>query len=341
MKNIRQNQPILLSGVNRLPLPNTSSSQVDISLSDRSHRWLLIDKLCVQVDARQGLPVSVQRNPQETADLCAAMYEAKIGTKLVSLTDDWVPLLMLSQMISAIAETEPFAGIETAADVSATNVNFLEWVLPRPLLLRPGEALRFSFRLKAVNDIVGVPNQNGLTDLGFTLPGALFNVAAKGTIVRVDAKMTKSRQVPYLVAQTFDARDVTGGTVAGSNGRKMTKVLENKTSKILHMHSMLGRWLKWDSGGVPTTMVQPNNLDLEPLMTLVDYAGYDVCKRVPLQTVFPAQVSGSLRFEGAMQPRDVLKITLEQNPLDATETPIFFAPVQALVALTGWREEAL
>lgn len=79
----------------------------------------------------------------------------------------------------------------------------------------------------------------------------------------------------------------------------------------------------------------------EPLVSIVDYAGYDVCKRVPLQTVFPPQVCGSLRFEGVMQPRDVLKLTLERDPRDLETDPIFFTNRQAMVALTGWREEAL
>ncbi len=354
MSYLHQEQPVLISGRNRSPLPLGSGS-VDITISDRSHRWLLIDKISIQVNSRLEDVQNGARFPQE---LIAALYEAKIQTKLTSLTDDFVPLLAMTQMQSVIAESEAF--VDCASFVAEgiptvpTPLNFIEWVLPVPLLLRPGEALKFTIRQNSVPAVgVTIPAMTeGYVPLGeaagdpIAPVGAFFTVAAKGVLVNVDAPMTKSRAVPYITAKTFDSRNIQPTVATGGNAQKQQLSLENNTKRLLKLHSMRARWLDWDQTRTQghIIMQQPDYLNangpyLQPIVTITDYAGYDIVRNVPFFTVFPPQVAGVMKFEGAMQTRDVLKVTLSRDPRNGSASPQFFDAVQGIVALNGWRVE--
>lgn len=356
MSYLHQEQPIILSGRNRSPLPLGAGS-VDITLVDRSHRWALIDKISIQVNSRLE---DVQNGQLFPFELIAALYEAKIGTKLVSLTDDFVPLLAMTQMQAVGAETEAFTDcasfIGEGLPTVPTPLNFIEWVLPRPLLLRPGEALRVTIRQNSVPTIGAVGAMtSAYVALGdaagdpIAPVGAFFDVAAKGVLVDIKAPMTKTRQVPYLVARTFDARNVNPATAQGGGAEKQELSLENNTKRLLRMHSLLGRWLDWNNDRLPQghIMMQSPDADaafsdvLQPLVSIRDYAGYDIVRDVPFRSVFPPQVAGVLQFQGAMQERDILKLSLSRDPRNGSAFSQFFDSVQGIIALNAWREEPI
>lgn len=329
MSYLQREQPITLTATNRTPLPFGTGS-VDMTLVDPSHRYLLIDKICIQVNSRAVANAGANEN---LGELIAALYEAKISTKLTSLTEDFVPLLAMSQVQSVDAESEIFTDAFSGPDPLAA-LNFIEWVFPRPMLLRPGEALKVTIRQSSV-DVGAFPMTTA-----YATSGALFTAVAKGSLVRLTAPKVLTRQVPFIIAQAFDARSA---QVGGGNANLQEKVLENTTKRVLNMHTLLGRWISW--AGVTHAIVMPV-VDtavpfsgvLQPLVSVRDYAGYDVAKRVPLDILFPRQVGGTLAFGGAMQMRDVLKITMARDPRNGSADPLFTS-TQAIVGLHAWREE--
>ncbi len=350
ISNLQGEAPIVLSGVNRQPLPLGTGS-VDIVLVDRSHRWLLVDRLHIQVNSRLERQ-SIVGVANFSSEQVAAIYEAKVQTKLVSLTDEFVPLLGMTTRIATNAETSDFL------DSSATNppsvvglaaLTHIEWLFPRPLLLRPGEAVKVTIRQSAVPSMLTAYAPLGTAQGNVASPpGAFFNVALKGRMLPSDFESPEERAVPLLVATTFDQRDVPGPNATTA----LEKNLENNTKRVLMLHTMLGRWNWWQSLFVPP-IVPVFNQELPaptlfeyPLVSIHDYTKRAIVDSIPFESVFPPQVAGTLDFNGVMQPRDVLKVTLAQDPrLDVGAFGFLVAPFtpdsifQGIVALNAWRME--